>query len=178
MSLLRPRALVLALLAVLLTSPLATVGAAPQLEWASIDGSLSTMAANSNLLVAEFRGSTCQTIHGRNQDTRLAIASTFKLYVLGELARQIQLGQASWDEQITLQDDLMLIEGGTGLKAAQVHSRHDHRIAMACAVAALRADGPVSIEEAEAINKSYPDFYGHIQQLGAEVTTHGIKVHG
>lgn len=80
--------------------------------------------------------------------------------------------------KITLQDDLMLIEGGTGLKAAQVHSRHDHRIAMACAVAALRADGPVSIEEAEAINKSYPDFYGHIQQLGAELTTHGIKVHG
>jgi 3-phosphoshikimate 1-carboxyvinyltransferase len=40
---------------------------------------------------------------------------------------------------------------------------------MACAVAALRADGPVEIEEAEAINKSYPDFYDDIRALGAEL---------
>jgi len=71
--------------------------------------------------------------------------------------------------EITLQDDLMLIKGGTGLKQAAVHSRHDHRIAMACAVAALKADGPVSIAEAEAINKSYPNFYEHLQQLGVQV---------
>lgn len=72
--------------------------------------------------------------------------------------------------EITLQDDLMLIKGGTGVKAATVHSRHDHRIAMACAVAALRSDGEVKIEEAEAINKSYPDFYEHLKQLGATVS--------
>ena len=71
--------------------------------------------------------------------------------------------------EITLQDDLMLIKGGTGVKHAAVHSRHDHRIAMACAVAALKADGPVSIAEAEAINKSYPNFYEHLMQLGASV---------
>jgi 3-phosphoshikimate 1-carboxyvinyltransferase len=73
--------------------------------------------------------------------------------------------------EITLQDDLMLIKGGTGtgLKAAKVHSRHDHRIAMACAVAGLKADGEVVIEEADAINKSYPDFYAHLKQLGGVV---------
>ncbi len=71
--------------------------------------------------------------------------------------------------EITLQDDLMLIKGGTGVKAAIVHSRHDHRIAMACAVASLKAEGPVSISEAEAINKSYPNFYEHLMQLGARV---------
>jgi 3-phosphoshikimate 1-carboxyvinyltransferase len=41
---------------------------------------------------------------------------------------------------------------------------------MACAIAALRANGPVTIEEAEAINKSYPDFYGHLQQLGGTIS--------
>ena len=71
--------------------------------------------------------------------------------------------------EITLQDDLMLIKGGTGLKGAKVHSRHDHRIAMACAVAGLKADEQVVIEEADAINKSYPDFYTHLKQLGALV---------
>ena len=71
--------------------------------------------------------------------------------------------------EITLQDDLMLVKGGTGLKAAIVHSHHDHRIAMACAVAALRAEGETTIEEAEAINKSYPTFYSDLKNLGAVV---------
>lgn len=72
--------------------------------------------------------------------------------------------------QIDLQDDLMIIHGGTGIKAATVHSRHDHRIAMACAVAGLKANGEVIIEDAEAINKSYPDFYEHLKLLGANVS--------
>lgn len=70
---------------------------------------------------------------------------------------------------IELKGDEMFISGGTGVKAAQVHSRHDHRIAMACAVAALKAEGEVVIDEAQAINKSYPDFYKHIELLGAGV---------
>jgi len=72
--------------------------------------------------------------------------------------------------EIILQDDLMMIKGGGGLKGATVHSRHDHRIAMACAVAALKANGETIIEEAEAINKSYPNFYEHLQLLNADVS--------
>ena len=71
--------------------------------------------------------------------------------------------------EIILQDDLMLIKGGNGVKGANVHSRHDHRIAMACAVAALKAEDIVTIEEAEAINKSYPNFYEHLKKLGAAI---------
>lgn len=71
--------------------------------------------------------------------------------------------------EITLQGNLMLVKGNTGMKGAVTHSHHDHRIAMACAVAALKANGDVIIEEADAINKSYPDFYEHIQQLGAAI---------
>jgi len=71
--------------------------------------------------------------------------------------------------EIVLQDDLMLIKGGTGVYGATVHSRHDHRIAMACAVAALKASAAVVIEEAEAINKSYPNFYEHLQSLHAHI---------
>ena len=70
---------------------------------------------------------------------------------------------------IRLQDDLMIIEGNGNLKGATVHSRHDHRIAMATAVAALKAAGETRIEEADAINKSYPAFYDHLQHLGAQV---------
>jgi 3-phosphoshikimate 1-carboxyvinyltransferase len=70
---------------------------------------------------------------------------------------------------ITLQDDLMIIEGGKGVTGGVVHSRHDHRIAMACAVAALKANGVVEIEEADAINKSYPHFFKDLSYLSAEV---------
>lgn len=73
--------------------------------------------------------------------------------------------------EINLQDDLMLIKGGNGIKGAVTHSHHDHRIAMAAAVAALTASGDVVIEEAEAINKSYPDFYRHLQLLGGKVSS-------
>ena len=72
--------------------------------------------------------------------------------------------------EIFLKDDSMIIKGGTGIHSANVSSHHDHRIAMACAVAALQATGNMEIDQAEAINKSYPDFYHHLQMLGAAVS--------
>ena len=72
--------------------------------------------------------------------------------------------------KVELNDNVMLIEGKTNIKAANVHSHHDHRIAMMCAVLALKANGETTIEEADAINKSYPDFYKHLQQLGASLS--------
>jgi 3-phosphoshikimate 1-carboxyvinyltransferase len=78
---------------------------------------------------------------------------------------------------IRLEGDRMMVMGGEGatagriVKGATVHSRHDHRIAMACAVAGLQAQGETIIEEAQAVNKSYPDFYEHLRLLGAEVAT-------
>ena len=71
--------------------------------------------------------------------------------------------------KVELNDNVMLIEGTKNIKAATVHSHHDHRIAMMCAVLALKANGETTIEDAEAVNKSYPDFYKHLQQLGVTV---------
>ncbi len=73
--------------------------------------------------------------------------------------------------EIILQGDVMLVKGGGKLNGGKVHSRHDHRIAMACAVAGLKTNGGVVIEEAEAINKSYPDFYEHLKKLGTRIET-------
>ncbi|HEU0228217.1 MAG TPA: 3-phosphoshikimate 1-carboxyvinyltransferase, partial [Arachidicoccus soli] len=71
--------------------------------------------------------------------------------------------------EIVLQNNLMLIKGGTGVKGGVTHSRHDHRIAMACAVAALKAETAITIEEAAAVKKSYPNFYKHMEQLGVSL---------
>jgi 3-phosphoshikimate 1-carboxyvinyltransferase len=71
---------------------------------------------------------------------------------------------------IKLERDEMVIQGTGIVKGADTHSNHDHRIAMACAVAGLKADSEMVIEEAQAVNKSYPDFYEDLQKLGADVS--------
>ncbi len=71
--------------------------------------------------------------------------------------------------KIELENDTMIIYGNAKLKGAKVHSHHDHRIAMACAVAALKADGEVEIEESQSVKKSYPDFYDDLKTLGVNL---------
>lgn len=59
---------------------------------------------------------------------------------------------------IYTEGDVMYVRGGK-LNGGTVHSHHDHRIAMAAAVASIVCDGPVVIEDAHAIAKSYPAFF-------------------
>jgi len=55
--------------------------------------------------------------------------------------------------------DGMAIPGRQNFRAARFDSYGDHRIAMAFAVAALRADGESAIEDAEAASVSFPEFW-------------------
>lgn len=55
------------------------------------------------------------------------------------------------------------------LSGGTVSSYNDHRIAMAAAVASCRADGPVIITGAEAVKKSYPDFFTDFTKLGGKI---------
>ncbi len=69
--------------------------------------------------------------------------------------------------RIEVAGDRMRIQGGGSLRAGEVSARGDHRIAMALAVAALGAQGPVKIHGAESVRKSYPDFWRDLQSVGA-----------
>ncbi len=71
--------------------------------------------------------------------------------------------------EIRIQDDLMIIKGGK-VNGTQVRAHHDHRIAMACAVAALGAEDVVNIEEAESVNKSYPQFWTDLEKIGVNLS--------
>lgn len=66
---------------------------------------------------------------------------------------------------VELNGDLMMIRGGNEIKGAKVSSHNDHRIAMATAVAALAAKGNTIIHDAEAVKKSYPDFYKDLKSI-------------
>ncbi len=63
----------------------------------------------------------------------------------------------------------LIIRGPCALRGAVIDSHGDHRIAMACAVAGLRAEGKTEILEAECVNKSYPNFFKDLKRLGARV---------
>ncbi len=71
--------------------------------------------------------------------------------------------------EIELNGDLMIIKGGKEVKGARVSSHNDHRIAMACAVAALGAKGNTTIQDADAVKKSYPGFFQDLKELKGEV---------
>jgi 3-phosphoshikimate 1-carboxyvinyltransferase len=70
---------------------------------------------------------------------------------------------------ITVNEDGLTINGGYPLHGAPVDPHNDHRIAMACAVAALGAEGETKIQNIECINKSYPQFFSDLRVLGADV---------
>jgi 3-phosphoshikimate 1-carboxyvinyltransferase len=70
---------------------------------------------------------------------------------------------------ITVNEDGLTINGGYPLHGTTVDPHNDHRIAMACAVAALGAKKETKIQNAECINKSYPQFFNDLRVLGANV---------
>lgn len=66
---------------------------------------------------------------------------------------------------ITATDDGMIINGTGSLHGALIESHLDHRIAMSFAVASLNASGVTTINNAECVNISYPDFYKDLKSL-------------
>jgi 3-phosphoshikimate 1-carboxyvinyltransferase len=61
--------------------------------------------------------------------------------------------------EIEVTPDGMVIPGKQKFRAAAFDSFGDHRIAMAFAVAALRGDGPSTIDNADAASVSFPEFW-------------------
>jgi 3-phosphoshikimate 1-carboxyvinyltransferase len=59
------------------------------------------------------------------------------------------------------------IRSGRPLTGGVVHAHDDHRLAMAFAIAALAATGPVTIEGADAAAVSYPTFFADLERLRA-----------
>jgi 3-phosphoshikimate 1-carboxyvinyltransferase len=67
--------------------------------------------------------------------------------------------------QVEEREDGLRIPGGQSLRGAELDSFGDHRIAMAFAVAALRAGGETTIRGAESAAISYPAFFQAMEEL-------------
>lgn len=67
--------------------------------------------------------------------------------------------------RIDLENDQMIIHGGR-VEAGSVHSSNDHRIAMAAAIAGVKAAGKVEITGSDCVSKSYPHFFDDFIKMG------------
>lgn len=68
--------------------------------------------------------------------------------------------------KIQMTDDGLIIDGSGKLRGGTVNACNDHRIAMSAAVAAFICEQPVTITDAQAVEKSYPDFYTEFASKG------------
>lgn len=73
-------------------------------SFAAIDTAIQWVAPRTQLLVAELDDAACRPLHAVNAGERLAIASTFKLYILRALVDAITDGSASWDELMAISE--------------------------------------------------------------------------
>ena len=66
---------------------------------------------------------------------------------------------------ITPTEDGLIIEGEQSLRGGKADSLTDHRIGMTLSIASLLADGPVELENEDAISVSYPSFFEDLDRL-------------
>ena len=76
---------------------------------------------------------------------------------------------------VECEGDTLVIRGNGGASCAAPREalcgHNDHRVVMALAVAASRCTGPVTITGAEAVAKSWPNFFADLQKTGVKVET-------
>lgn len=80
---------------------------------------------------------------------------------IAELVAGLRAMGADADERA----DGFQVRSGRRLTGGTVHARHDHRLAMAFAIAALGATGPTHIDGADAVAVSYPAFFDDLDRL-------------
>jgi 3-phosphoshikimate 1-carboxyvinyltransferase len=86
---------------------------------------------------------------------------------IAELVAGLRAMGADADER----PDGFQVRCGRRLTGGTVHARHDHRLAMAFAIAALGATGPTTIQGADAVAVSYPAFFDDLDRLAQRPVT-------
>ena len=71
--------------------------------------------------------------------------------------------------QVFLEGDTIRIRESCLHAGKPLHSHGDHRVAMALAIAGLCARIPITLQDAQAVNKSYPAFWEDLESLGARL---------
>lgn len=100
-------------------------------------------------------------------ESRIVNASRLRLKESDRLAAMAD-GLSRMGIDCRLTDDSMTVVGGKP-RGAVLSGYNDHRIVMAFAVAARYAQGDSEIDDAQAVSKSYPDFFRDYAEIGGDV---------
>ena len=92
---------------------------------------------------------------------RLRIKESDRLATVADMLHRLGIEAEEQPEGLTVTGGRFT--GGT------VDGANDHRIVMAAAIAATKAAGPVKILGAQAVSKSYPDFFDVFSGLGGDL---------
>ena len=76
-----------------------------------------------------------------------------------------------WNVDVSSTYDTITIVGKETYRkdGVEIHGHNDHRIVMAMTIFGLCAQSPCIIDDAQAITKSYPNFFQDIQAIGGRV---------
>jgi 3-phosphoshikimate 1-carboxyvinyltransferase len=83
-------------------------------------------------------------------------------------------GLAQLGVRTDVRPDGIVIKGSV-IKGGTVHSHSDHRIAMSFAVASLRAEGDIQIEDCANVATSFPNFVELAKEVGMKITVEGLN---
>lgn len=95
----------------------------------------------------------------------LRVKESDRLAVMGE-----GLGRLGVEHELL--PDGIRIRGGDGFEGGVVDSHGDHRIAMAFAIASLRARAPIEIEDVANVATSFPGFVATARSAGLSIEQH------
>ncbi len=84
-------------------------------------------------------------------------------------------GLAQLGVETTVTPDGIIIDGGQTIGGGTVESHEDHRISMSFAVASLRANGPIRINDCANVATSFPGFVELAKQTGLKISTEGAQ---
>ena len=132
---------------------------------------------NKNILPFEFDATDCPDLFPALSVLAAYAIGTSKITGVSRLlnkesnrARAIFENLTALGVSVDMNDNIMLIHGKGFIGGGTVNGFGDHRMVMAMSVAALRSAAPITINDANAVSKSYPNFFTHLKSLGTTLT--------
>ncbi len=101
-------------------------------------------------------------------ETRIYNASRLRLKESDRIETTVRMLNSLGGEAVAT-DDGLIIKGKSKLSGGTVDGCSDHRIVMSAAVASAKCENPVIITGAQAVNKSYPEFFNEYISLGGKI---------
>lgn len=109
-------------------------------------------------VLGSFTSDTCRIIGAK----RLKIKESNRLSAIADALNAI-------GGKVKVFDDALEIQPVDAFHSGKIDGCNDHRIVMASAIASTVSDGEIIITDAEAVTKSYPDFWKDFASLGGNV---------